>query len=239
MAEARLNREYALRMAGVGALMVGMCVWSVYDGAAGWPKKNADLERVRPVLLATNMTAEAWIAREEGGVSLLDEAFRKTGAATPAKLVKKLGEMRLPKTSENMAELRKRQAKGVRELFEGTVYSAHDLRGQFIQAAVTLALGLWAFALVGVKARRHYVADDTGLHGSGVGGAPIAYRDLAAIEWSKWDEKGIVTLTLKSGHKLRLDGWHFAGMTGIVDEISRRRPDLAAAAPAERGGRRE
>lgn len=229
MAEAKLNREYALRMMGVGALMVGMCVWSVYDGTVAWPRKNVELERVRPALLATNLTAEAWIAREEGGSSALDEAFRKTGAAAPSKLVKKLGELRLPKTSENMAELRKRQAKGVRDLFEGAVYSAHDLSGQFIQAAVTLALGLWAFALVGLKARRRYVADETGLRGSGVGGQAIAYGDLAAIDWAKWDEKGIVTLKLKSGRTLRLDGWHFAGMTGIVDAITRARPDLVSA----------
>ena len=232
MAEAKLNREYALRMMGVGALMVGMCVWSLVDGKVAWPKKNADLERVRPALLATNLTAEAWIAREEGGASPLEAAFRQAGSAAPAKLIKKLGEMRLPASSEQMeqmARLREEQAKRVRQLFEGPVYSPHDLQSQSVQAAVTLALGLWAFALVGLKARRRYVADETGLSGSGVGAETVAYSDIRSADWSKWDDKGIVTLKLKSGSTVRLDGWHFAGMTGIVDAITRARPDLVSA----------
>ena len=32
--------ETALRIALVGAMMFGMCVWSVYDGKVGWPGKN-------------------------------------------------------------------------------------------------------------------------------------------------------------------------------------------------------
>ena len=238
MAEAKLNREYALRMAGVGALMVGMSVWSLFDGKVAWPNKNAELERARPALLATNLTAEAWVAREEGGASPLEEVFRKAGSAVPSKLVKKLGELRLPASSEEMASLREEQAKRVRQLFEGAVYSQHDLQAQFVQAGVTLALGLWAFALVGFKVPRRYVADASGLSGSGVGD-PVPYADIQSADWAKWDDKGIVTLKLKSGSTLRLDGWHFAGMTGIVDEILRARPDLAAAGPAERGGGRE
>lgn len=234
MAEATLNREYALRLAGVGALMVGMCVWSVFDGAVAWPEKNRRLEGARPALLATNLTAEAWIAREEGGGSPLDAVFRQAGATTPSKLIKKLGELRLPAQAENLAELREAQAKRVRQLFEGPVYSSHDLQAQFVQAGVTLALGLLAFASVGAKARRRYQADGAGLSGSGVGPAPVAYGDIRAIDWSKWEEKGIVTLSLAAGRTLRLDGWHFAGMAGVVEEIIRHRPDLRAA-----GGRKE
>ena len=127
-----------------------------------------------------------------------------------------------------MAELREAQAKRVRKLFEGPVYGEHDLKSQFVQAAVTLVLGLLAFASVGRKARRRYAADETGLHGSGFGGQRVVYEEIARIDWSKWDEKGIVTLTLKSGAACKLDGWHFAGITGIVDEIKRHRPELAA-----------
>ncbi len=237
MAEAKLNREYALRIMGVGAMMVGMCVWSLFDGVKAWPQKNRDLEQVRPVLLATNLTAEAWIARGDEG-SPLATVFLEKGVKVPSKLVKKLGELKLPKSSENMAELREAQAKQVRKLFEGQVYGEHDLTSQFVQAAVTLVLGLLAFAAVGRKARRRYVADETGLHGSGFGGQRLAYEDIAKIDWSKWDEKGIVTLTLKSGVACKLDGWHFAGITGIVDEIRRHRPDLAATVTRSETGER-
>lgn len=228
MADAKLNREYALRIMGVGAMMVGMCVWSLFDGMKAWPQKNRDLEQVRPVLLATNLTAEAWIARGDEGGSALATAFLEKGVKVPSKLVKKLGELKLPTSSKNMAELREAQGKQVRKLFESPVYGEHDLTSQFVQAAVTLVLGLLAFAAVGRKARRHYIADETGLHGSGFGGQRVAYEEIARIDWSKWDEKGIVTLTLKSGAACKLDGWHFAGVGGVVEEIKRHRPDLAA-----------
>ena len=236
MAEAKLNREYALRIMGVGAMMCGMCVWSLFDGMSAWPQKNRDLEQIRPVLLATNLTAEAWIGRGEEGVSPLAAAFQEKGLNVPAKLIKKLGELKLPASAENMAVLREGHAKRVRKLFEGPVYGAHDLSSQFVQAAVTFVLGALAFVAVGIKARRVYVADETGLHGSGFGGQRLAYEDLAKIDWSKWDEKGIVKLTLKSGRPLKLDGWHFAGITGIVDEIKRHRPDLAATASRSETG---
>ena len=74
MAEAKLNREYAVRVVGVGALMVGMCVWSLYDGLVAWPRCNREMERARPGLLATNLTAEVWLARDAAARSPIDEA---------------------------------------------------------------------------------------------------------------------------------------------------------------------
>jgi hypothetical protein len=227
MAEAKLNRDYAFRFLGVGALMVGMCVWSLVDGLSAWPQKNRDLERVRPDLLATNLTAEAWCKRGARGMTPLDAAFQARGVPAPAKLVTKLGALKLPEASGSNAEMLDAQAQRVRQLFAEPVYSDHNLRGQFVQAAITLTLGLLALGSVGMKARRRYVADDTGLSGSGLRGGGFAYADIAQIDWSRWDQKGIVTIRLNSGRKHKLDGWHFAGITGIVDEIKRQRPDLA------------
>ncbi len=231
MAEAKLNREYALRIAGVGAMMAGMCVWSLYDGAKGWPEKNRILAEVRPALLSTNLTVEAWMGRDaDEGPSRIEEVFRTRGYAMPAKLVKKLGELKLPDKAANDPEARERQTKRMREIFEGGVYSEHDLKGQFVMAAITLGFSVLAFVSLGLKARRRYVADDTGLSGSGFGARSHAYAELAGIDWSKWDDKGIVALRFKTGEKFVLDGWHFAGVTGIVDEIRRQRPDLCLTA---------
>ncbi len=226
MAEAKLNREYALRIFGVGAVMFGMCVWSLYDGHTAWPRQNLCMDRARPMLLATNLTAEAWLAREEGEASPLEAAFRAVGEKTPSKLVKKIGELRVPKSAENANALHEAQAKALRKTFEGPVYSAHDLQTQTVQAVITFVLGACAWLSLVGKARKRFLADETGLHGSGVGG-DVPYDAIARIDWSKWDDKGIVVLTLASGRKLKLDGWHFADMTGIVDEIKRGRPDLA------------
>ena len=226
MAEAKLNREYALRVMGVGALMVGMCVWSLYDGRVAWPRQNRVMEQVRPALLVTNLTAEAWLAQDESGVSPIEEAFVSRDFKPPSKLIKKLSELKVPDTALDRDALRVAQTSSVEKVLKGPVYSEHDLSTQFVQAAVTLALGLCAFFVIGLKARKRYQANEDGLGGSGVGGQTLAYGDITVIDWAKWDEKGIVKLTLKSGACLTLDGWHFAGMNGIVDEILKRRPEL-------------
>ena len=226
MAEAKLNREYAVRVAGVGALLLGICLWSLYDGRTAWPRQNRVMERVRPALLATHLTAEAWLSQDGERGTRLDAAFRSQGVKAPAKLVRKLGELRIPDSAPDRDTARAAQLDQVRKTLEQPVYSARDLQTQFVQAAVTLALALCAFAAVGVKAARRFVADDTGLHGSGFGARTIGYDEIRSVDWTRWDEKGIVRLALRNGRRLTLDGWHFAGMTGIVEELLRHRPDL-------------
>lgn len=229
MVEAKLNREYALRILGIGALMIGMCVWSLYDGMVAWPRHNRDLDRVRPALLATHLTAEAWVAREDDGGFPLKAVFVENGLDVPSKLIKKLGELKVSPSASDKTLLYEMQAKRVQKIFEGPVYGPHDLQTQFVQAAVTLVLGLLALLAVGLKARKRYCADETGLCGSGFGGQTIPYGEIVRIEWAKWDEKGIVTLAVKSGARHTLDGWHFSGITGIVEEIRKQRPELCPA----------
>ncbi len=229
MVEAKLNREYALRILGVGAMMLGMCVWSLYDGMVAWPRLNRNLEQVRPALLATHMTAEAWVARGDDGGSPLKTVFVEKGLTVPSKLIKKLGELKISPSATDKTMLYEMQAKRVQKIFEGPVYGPHDLQTQFVQAAITLALGALAFLTVGLKSRKRYCADEAGLRGSGFGGQTIPYGDLVRIDWAKWDEKGIVALKVKSGERHTLDGWHFAGITGIVEEIRKQRPDLCPA----------
>lgn len=225
MAEAKLNGEYAVRVISVGVLMLGMCAWSLYDGMVAWPRCNLCLEQVRPSLLATNMSAEAWLSRGESDASPLERAFQKCGCRPPAKLVKKLGEMKIPDSATDRTALRAAQAPLIVKILQQPIYSAHDLQTQFVQAGITLLLGLCAFGLVGLKVRKRYRADATGL--SGISKSHIAYVDIQAIDWTKWDDKGIVKLKLKSGARHTLDGWHFKGITGIVDEIQTHRPDLS------------
>lgn len=229
MAEAKLNREYAYHMLGVGMMMFVICLWSLYDGMRGWPQVNANMDKTRPLLLATNLTATAWLASEDDGVSALDRLFGETGCKVPSRLVKKVSEIDklLPERLAHDTESLAKQAIRLKELFESPIYSEHDLESQWVQAGITTLLGLWLFLIVGLKAFKRFVADDRGLSGNGFGRQTLAYEDIAEINWTKWDEKGIITLTFKSGRAVKLDGWHFAGMTGIADEICKHRPDLA------------
>jgi len=227
MAEAKLNREYALSWVAVGALMFGICVWSLYDGLMGWPQNNAEMDKVRPLLLATNLTATAWLERGDDGVTTLEHLFTEAGSKMPGKLSTKIKNLRLPVELANDTASLEKQADQLREVFEKPVYSEHDIGTQWGQAWVTALLGVLVLVVAGLKVGKRFIADDRGLSGNGFGAQPIAYEDIAEINWAKWDEKGIIVLTLKSGRRIKLDGWHFVGMTGISDELRKHRPDLA------------
>jgi hypothetical protein len=231
MVTAKLNREYALRLCGVGAMMVAICLWSIYDGAKAYPKVNTTLESVREELLGTNLTVTAWLDRGEDGKSPLELLFAKGGSSAPSKLVKKMGELKLSKELANDTAAREAQAKHLTALFKKPVYSEKDLTTQFVQAGITLVLGLLAFGVVAFRATRQYVADEQGLSGSGLGPHPLAYKDIVSVDWSQWKEKGIVRLVCANNKKLTLDGWHYAGITQIVEEILKHRPDLAQQQP--------
>ncbi|MBQ9429923.1 MAG: hypothetical protein IJU44_00045 [Kiritimatiellae bacterium] len=226
MSEAKLNKEYALRLIGVGVLMWAICAWSIYDGHVAWPRENLVMDDTRPILLSTNMTAEAWLSTENGP-SMLTRAFAFKKHRVPAKLVKKVSGLVLSdQVTENREQRRVELNQQLQEVFKSPVYSSHDLGGQDIQAVATFLLGLLAVAAVALKVGKKFSADESGLHGSGFGG-DVAYADIIGIEWAKWDDKGIVDLTVKPARRIRLDAWHFSGITGIVDEIKAHRPDLA------------
>ncbi len=235
MAEARLNRDYARRMLGVALLMAALAAWSLYDGLAGWPRLNARMAAARPTLLATNLTAEAWLDGETPDERPLHRVFAAQGLTPPRKLVRKMGELRLPPRPDDLEPALTGQRAAVRHLLEAPLYTAEDLRTQFIQAGLTLLLALAAAGLVAVKRGRVFIVDEAGLHGSGFRGSRT-WSELAAVDWRRWDEKGIFVLTFASGAAVRCDGWHFEGMPGIAAEIGKQRPDLAPPQPPAAGG---
>jgi hypothetical protein len=184
----------------------------------------------RPALLATNLAAEAWLGGETPDERPLHRVFAAQGLTPPRKLVRKMGELRLPPRPDDLEPALAGQRAAVRRLLEAPLYTAEDLRTQFIQAGLTLLLALAAAGLVAVKRGRIFIADETGLHGSGFRGSRT-WPELAAVDWRRWDEKGIFVLTFASGAAVRCDGWHFAGMSAIVAEIEKQRPDLAPPQP--------
>ena len=222
MATAKLNREYAFRMCGIGAIMLALSAWSVYDGAVAWPKVNAELASVRDELVArcrAGVTPADWLsaADAESQSYRLQDVFASKGARPPRYLVQELGAITQPVGDD--AEARAIRAAQAEELFRKPVYSDAKLKGQFIQAGVTLLLAALTFAAVLSTRRTVYVADESGLSGTGFGGTPIPWDAVASVDWAKWDEKGIIGLELKDGRRFKLDGWHYAGMRPIADVI--------------------
>ncbi len=226
MVESQLNREYALRMAGVGALMLGISCWSLYDGFVAWPEKNRILAAARADLLSQSLTAEAWVTQDEEGDTPLKKVFSAKGLPPPAKLIKKLGELKIPSSASNQSALRARQSEQIHKLFSEPIYHPNDLTSQSVQAGITLVLALMAFGSLANKGRRRFIAGPEGFSGSGFGNSQIPYGALKSMDWRRWEEKGIVVLLFDSGKRIKLDAWHYSGVPAIVDEIKKQRPEL-------------
>ncbi len=211
-----------MRMCGIGAIMLALSAWSIYDGAVAWPKVNAELAAVRDELVAgcrAGITPEEWLLPPdaESQTYRLQAVFADKGTRPPRYLVQELGTLTQPPGDD--PDARAIRAAEAESLFQKPVYSDAKLKGQYIQAAVTLILAGLAFAAVLAKRKTVYVADDTGLSGTGFGGTPIPWDAVASVDWAKWDEKGIVVLQLKDGRHFKLDGWHYAGMRPVADVI--------------------
>ncbi len=222
MATAKLNREYALRMYGIGAIMLALSIWSVYDGAVAWPRQNAALDTVRDELLAAcraGVAPEAWLASDETapGTYPLKKLFTAKGFDVPKHLVQELAAISSPPGDSEEARLAR--ASQAEKLFEKPVYPRSKLNGQFVQAAVTLLLAALAVAAAATKRKTVYIVDDEGLSGTGFGGGSIPWDAVASADWTRWDEKGIVSILLKDGRRFKLDGWHFAGVRQIVEVL--------------------
>lgn len=238
MAEAKLNREYAWRLVGVGIIMLGLAGWSVYDGSIAWPRVNEDLDAVRAELIGMTsgtgkeaLTPEEWLASPKDGTSgdfRLKAVFDKAGKTVPKHLVEELSMITAPAGEDEHARAGRREA--AIKLFEKPVYSKRKLHSQYIQASVTALLALMAFWAVGSKSGVRYTADEGGLGGGGFGPDDeiVPWSDVAAVDWSKWDEKGIAKVSLKSGRTVKLDSWHFVGISAIAAELEKHFPRPSA-----------
>jgi hypothetical protein len=227
---AKLNREYALRMLGVGALMFGLAGWSLYDGLAGYPRLNACYAEIRPDLVGLAMTAgELTKPSGEDGVSVYERAFQNKGLKAPHAMLAKLKALNEQARSQQAPEgqadrFRAQQVEAARLVLDKPARSRHEIQSQFVMVVLAGLAGLAACAAVGFKARRRFIADDAGLRGFAAD--VIAYDAVASADWRQWDDKRIIRLILRDGRRLKLDGWHFSGAEGVVEELVRRRPEL-------------
>ena len=229
MVVAKINREYALRMSGVALFMLVICLWSLYDGFLAWPEKNQELDRVRPALLASNLTAKVWLAKSSAdGLTPLDLCFAEQSLKTPSKLIKKIDEAKMPSSPSDdlIVQYRERERESLKKIFEGDVYDKHALHGQFVMAGVTALVALAVIFSFAGKLTKRFFADDSGVSSNSFGSGIINYDDIESIDWKQWDKKGIIKLFIKGGAVYTLDGWHFKGITEIVDEIVKHRPEL-------------
>lgn len=230
MKTATLNPVYARRINIVGAVLLLLALWSVYDGLVAWPRLNRHLAAARPALREQRRTAEEWLTPDPATeTSPLDAVYRQaSGQPTPRKLTQQMGQLRLPAHTDVTDDELIRQQDAIDELFAQPLYSSANLNGQFIQALVTGLLGLLALGSVHRKRGMVFQADEKGLSGSGFGGE-YAWEDLDSVDWRRWSTKDIMVVRFKDGRAVKCDGWHFNGMLALAETILMRRPDLEPA----------
>jgi hypothetical protein len=229
MSDAKINKEYLLRMLGVALFMVVVTLWSLYDGLVAWPRVNDEYAQARPALLATNLTAKAWLAPTgAGGVTPVERIFAAQNLKTPKKLIRRINEAKSPEnlSADELAPFRERERRFLRNIFEEPLYSPGDLQGQFVMAAIAAVAAFLIGVAVIPKVKRCYHSDDQGVHCSVFNPPLLSYADIESIDWKLWDKKGIVKLNSKEGSRHTLDSWHFNGIKEIVADIIEHRPDL-------------
>ncbi len=102
------------------------------------------------------------------------------------------------------------------------IYSAWDLRTQFIMAAICLPIGLYILGRLIYTAPRKVAADEEALYATS--GARIPYAAIRTIDKKKWDRKGIAVvhydLDGRPG-KATIDDWIFKNAAAVLTQVEK------------------
>lgn len=225
MATASINKEYLLRVGGVGILMLAIGAWCLYDGFIGFPKVNREFPLIRPELIRfteNGFNAQKWLADDENGTYPLKQIFDKKGLKIPGRLVQEL--RTIPSPSNDSQEALIASCQATAKIFSHDIYNKRDLTVQYTLASIAFVFGAYILLTVNSRRKIRYEVDDEGLRGNGFGEQQLLWDEIESADWRKWEEKGIVTLYATNNRKFVLDGWHFAGIRAIADEIAKHFP---------------
>lgn len=229
----KLNLDYAWRTALFGIVFAGWGFWSLYDGLIAYPRFNqshahgtyAELrDKAREEAAQDVEAAQTAYEQREAVNSVWSQKYRPI-------FLQRLQETAWWEGYESSARTKegapRRGLEAVRQL-EDDYHSVWDIRAQYFMAIVCLPLGLLALGSLGLSASRRFSADETGLHG--LADKPIAYDAIQAIDWSRWQRKGIARLTASvngATRTFKLDEWRFRGVNDILKTVEEQRPELA------------
>jgi len=80
-------------------------------------------------------------------------------------------------------------------------------------AALVIAGGVW-------NAKRKTLEwNDAAMNGTLTLGRPLPFQDVADIDKSRWDKKGILVVHAKDGRKVTLDAWHHTGVKELAAKL--------------------
>lgn len=214
-----INREYAMRFLGVAVLFIGLSGWFWYDGQIGYPKQNEQVAPVAAALALRDLTAADWMNTAKTGTAPLVEAFQAAGLTTPAKY---------SDTFNSWIRAGDKRATDValaKEVLSKPVYSAEDIRAQFVSAGIGLVASFALLALLGFRFITRFVLDEEALT-MAIGSQSRRYllTDLQQMDLRQWEKRGIAKAIFANGTVV-LDAWHHTGIREIVARLAPKEPE--------------
>jgi hypothetical protein len=209
-----INREYAIRFLGVAILFIALSGWFLYDGVIGYPQKNEKIAPIAATLSQRNLTATDWMNTAKTGTAPLVEAFQAAGLQVPAKY---------SDTFNSWIRAGDQRANDValaQEVLKMPVYSADDIKAQFVSAGIGVLAAFGLLAILFVRFITRYTLDETTLtvyfckqsHA-------YSLSELQRIDVSQWEKRGILKIYFNNG-LVTLDAWHHTGIREIVAQLN-------------------
>jgi len=214
-----VNREYALRLAGVALLFAALTGWFLYDGAIGYPKENAAVAPIAAELAQANLPAADWMNGAKTGVAPLTEAFERRGLRVPGRISETFSSWL--SASDPLAT----NPEAAAAVLTAPVHSEDDIRAQYISAVLGVLASLGLLGLLAFRLATRFELTEETLTVRVCGySREWTLSELAAIDQSQWEKRGILKLRFPQG-SVTLDAWHYAGIRPIVERLLARKAE--------------
>ncbi len=212
---AKLNKEYAKRFVGVALLLIAFAGWFLYDGAIGYPEKNAKVAPVAAVLANRNLSPAEWMNAAKTGTAPLVAAFREAGFdQPPTKITDAFSSML------SINDPAAQQPEVAKAILLRPLYSQDDILAQYVSASISLAFAALLIAIVLWRARLHYRLDEKCLS-IVLKNDSVHYplERLYDVDDAQWHKRGILRVRFKDAPAVTLDAWHYANMRPIAEHF--------------------
>lgn len=223
----QLNREYALRLLGVGAMLLFATGWFYYDGTFTYPSANEATAPVCATLVATGKTARELVNTDKGEKSLFAQAFDKAGVEVPGPMfdiIRSVVTANAPEADD---------VKYAQHALKQPIYSPQDIQAQFTSAMVAAFFMCVILVLLLKRKFTTYTLEDNQLIVAHFGKEKVYLLDqLTLIDQARWTNKNILLVFFKTG-LVKLDAWHYMGVSELYKELINRFPEKTSAPTAE------